>query len=207
LSHNRAAGLVGASRARDARSRGIWPKKGSVMHLSRKAVACVAAAIFATAITVRADDEDAMAKAPAAVQATAKKVLGDKKCEGFDKEDADGKPAYEVSYKVDGVDHSTLIAENGDVISEETDVDLAKVPAAVIEAAKTSHADGKIDEAAIVTEDGKSCYELDVIVGKDTHEIKISNDGKVISDSIEKPEADENDKADKDEKKEGKDKD
>lgn len=174
------------------------------MNLSRKAIACFAAAIFTTTVMTMADDEDAIAKAPAAVQATVKKVLGDKKCEGFDQEDADGKPAYEVSYKVDGVDHSTLITEAGDVISEETDVDLDKVPAAVMDAAKKSHADGKIGEAAIVTEAGKTCYELDVKVGTDTHEIKISNDGKVISDSIEKPEADEKDK---DEKKEGKNKD
>ena len=178
------------------------------MYVSRKAIACFAAAILTTAVTTMADDEDAIAKAPAAVQTTVKKVLGDKKCEGFDKEDADGKPAYEVSYKVDGVDHSTLIAETGDIISEETDVDLAKVPAPVLDAAKKAQADGKIDEAAIVSEGGKTYYELDVKVGKDTHEIKIGTNGKVISDSVEKPEAGEKDKGDKDdEKKEEKDKD
>ncbi len=181
------------------------------MHISRKSIGCFAAAILATSVWTMADDVDTLAKAPAAVQATVKKVLGDKKCEGFDKEDAvDGKPAYELSFKVDGADHSVIIVESGDVVEEEADVDLSKVPAPVIDAAKKAHADGKMGDASIVTANGKSLYELDVKVGKDSHEMRINADGTVVSDKIEKPESDEKDKDEKDEKdekKEGKDKD
>jgi uncharacterized membrane protein YkoI len=170
------------------------------MKVSKFALVCAVTAIAGAAAWSFADDEDAIAKAPAAVQATVKKVLGDKKCEGFDKEDASGKTAYEVNYKVDGVDHATLIAENGDILEEETDVDLAKVPAAVTGAAAKAHADGKVTEAAIVTTGGNQVYELDVKVGNDTHEMKINADGSVVSDAVEKPEADEKDADKKDER-------
>jgi len=165
------------------------------MRISNKSLGLVAAAlVIGAASWGMADDEAAIAKAPSAVQATVKKVLGDKKCEGFDQEDSDGKPAYEVSYKVDGVDHSTLINQNGDIIEEEVDVELSTVPAPVTDAAKNAHSDGKIKEASIVTASDKKFYELDVKVGDDTHEMKINADGSVISDSIEKPEAGDNDK-------------
>jgi uncharacterized membrane protein YkoI len=168
------------------------------MKTSKWLVLCVAAVMAGSAAWSLADDEDAIAKAPAAVQATVKKVLGDKKCEGFDKEEANGKTAYEVNYKVDGVDHATLIAENGDILEEETDVDLKTVPAAVTAAAAKAHADGKVTEAAIVTAGGKQVYELDVTVGKDTHEMRINADGSIVSDTVAQPEGDEKD-ADQDE--------
>jgi uncharacterized membrane protein YkoI len=145
--------------------------------------------ILAVAGCASNSEKEDMASAPAAVQATAKRVLGDRKSEGFDKEDYEGKPAYELTYKVDGVDHSALIAENGELLEEEVDVDLSKVPTPVTSAAMKAHADGKVKEAAIVTASGKQFYELDVIVGKDTHEMKFNTDGSIVSDSVEKPES------------------
>jgi uncharacterized membrane protein YkoI len=144
-----------------------------------------------------AKDDAALAKAPAAVQAAAKKALGDKKLEEFGKESVGGKILYEVGFKVGAVDHAYIVSEAGDLVQEEEDVEVAKLPAPVLEAVKKAQPDGKIDEAALATAGKKTFYEVDVKVGKDVHALKISKKGKLISDEIEKsldgekPEADE----------------
>ena len=151
---------------------------------------------------LRADDEEHLAKAPAAVQAAVKKLIGSHKLEGFDKEND---TSYEVNYKVGGTDYAAIISDNGEILENEVEIDMSAVPAAVLESAKKKLPDGKIGEVAIVTAGGKMFYELDVKIGKDTHEIKINADGSVIDDTIEKPEAKAaGEKDEKDEKKEGK---
>src|SRR5581483_8433857 len=119
-----------------------------------------------------------LAKAPAAVQATAKKELGDKKLEEFDKEKVGDKVEYEVGWKENGVDHAVIVAENGDVIQHEADIEVSKLPAAVTDAVKKAHPDSKIEEAATANSpDGKEYYDVDVEVGKETHAMNIKADG------------------------------
>jgi len=150
-------------------------------------------------------DDAALAKAPAAVQAAAKKALGDKKLDEFGKESVNGKILYEVGYKVGSVDHAYILSESGDLVQEEEDVEVAKLPMAVTEAVKKAQPTGKIDEAAMATAGTKTFYEVDVKVGKETHALKISKKGKLISDEIEKemgdgekPEAEDGGKKEKD---------
>ena len=134
-----------------------------------------------------ADDAAAhLAKAPAAVQATAHKALGDKKLAEFAKEELDGKLVYEVGWKEGDVDHAAIIDATGKLLQTEADVELDKVPAAVTQAAKKAHPEGKIKEAALATADGKEFYSLDVEVGKEKHVMSVSADGKVLADAVEK---------------------
>ncbi len=155
------------------------------------------AAILATAVCgglwAWADegDADALKKAPPAVQATVQKVVGDNKIEGCDTEQFDGKTVYEVDFKVKGGDYSISVNPAGDIVEREVEVDMAIVPPSVLDAAKAAHADGKIGEASIITSDDKMFYELDVKIGKDTHEMQIGPTGKVMADAVEPPEADE----------------
>jgi len=132
-----------------------------------------------------AKDDAALAKAPAKVQAAAKKALGEKKLEEFGKESVGGKIFYEVGFKVGSVDHAYIISESGELVQEEADVDAAKLPAPVAATVKKAHPDGKIDEAAIATAGDKKFYAVDVKVGKDIHAMDISMDGKLIADEIE----------------------
>jgi len=141
-----------------------------------------------------ADDEAALAKAPAAVQAAAKKIVGDNKLAGFDTETADGKKVYEVSLETKGGgDYSVTLNEAGDVVEREVEVDAAIVPPDVLDAAQQTHADGKITESSIVTADGKMFYEFDLKVGKDVHEVRVNAKGNVLTDTVPPPEADEKD--------------
>jgi hypothetical protein len=152
--------------------------------------------------SARADEDAAaeFAKAPAAVQATAKNTLGDKKLEEFDKEEVGGKVMYEAGWKENDVDHAVVISESGEVIQTEVDVEQDKLPAAVTDAVKKAHADGKIGEAALATAKDKQFYSIDVKVGEETHVMDVAADGKVISDEVEKASAEEKDAKDKDEK-------
>lgn len=161
------------------------------MNFSRTTLGlfALAAMLIAGSYAARAGEaEEAaanLAKAPAAVQATAKKELGDKKLEEFDKEKVGDKVEYEAGYKENGVDHAIIIAENGDVIQHEADVEVSKLPAAVTDAIKKAHPDSKIDEAATATTpDGKEYYDVDVKVGSDTRAMDVKADGTVLSDEV-----------------------
>lgn len=146
----------------------------------------VALAVGSTALAAEKSPAAGLAKAPEAVQTAAKKALGDKKLEEFDKESVGGKIVYEVGFKVGEVDHAYIISESGEVLQEEADVEVAKLPAAVTEAVKKAEPGGKIDEAATATAGKKHFYEIDVKVGKETHAIKVKADGTIIADEIEK---------------------
>ena len=138
-----------------------------------------------------AKDDAAMAKAPAVVQAAVKKALGDKKLEEFGKESIGTKIVYEVGFKVGEVDHAYIISETGEMIQEEADVDVAKLPATVAATVKRAQPEGKIAEAATATAGDRHFYEIDVKVGKEIHAIKVQEDGTLIADEIEKALTDE----------------
>ena len=129
----------------------------------------------------------ALRKAPAAVQAAARNALGGKKLEEFNKESIGGKIIYEVGFKVADVDHAYVISEKGELLREEADAEVSKLPAAVADAVKKAEPGGKINEAALATAGDEHFYVVDVKVGKDTHALKVAADGKLISDDVEKP--------------------
>ena len=159
------------------------------MKFSRTGIASLGLAVaLAGGSLVWAGEKDdaALAKAPAAVQVATKKALGDKKLEEFGKESIGDKIVYEVGFKVGSVDHAYIISDKGELLQEEADVDVAKLPAAVVATVKKAQPDCKIDEAALATAGDKKFYEIDVKVGKEIHAIKVELDGKLIADEIEK---------------------
>ena len=146
--------------------------------------------VVAAGVRAWGDDEDALAKAPAAVQATVKAVVGQNKLAGFDPEQEGGKTVYEVSYELKGGgDYTIVVSGTGEVLEREVEVDPSIIPPEVIDAAKSAHPDGKIGEYAIVNAGGKLFYEIETKVGNDLHEVKISAKGKVTSDTVAPPEA------------------
>ena len=183
------------------------------MSVSRKRVlgSIVLGAVLAAGSWVRADDEDHLAKAPAVVQATVKKILGKGKLEGFDVEKADGKTVYDVDMEIGGTPYAMLVNEAGEVIQREVEVALVMVPQVVIDTGMKAHSDATIKEASIITRDGKMFYELEMMVGKVEHDVEISAKGKLLGESIAKAEAPEakdkkeaDEKDEKDEKKDSK---
>ncbi len=161
------------------------------------AMIALATAVGGTAFAFADENSDAVKKAPDAVQATVKTLVGDHKIAEFSTETADGKTIYDLEYKIKGVSYAADIDPTGNIVEREVDVDLSVVPPAVLEAAKKAHADGKIGESSIITAGDQMFYGIDVKVGKDTHEMEIGAGGNVIKDAIEAPEAPETPKAPK----------
>ncbi len=159
------------------------------MTLSRFALATLGLSLalgFTSAARAAEDAAAALAKAPAAVQAAAKKYLGDKKLEEFDKEIVGDKTQYEIGYKVDSVDHAYILDEAGKLVQEEADFEVAKLPSAVTDTVKKTEPKGEVKEAADATANGKHFFVIDVQVDKDLHVLSVNTDGSLISDQIEK---------------------
>ena len=151
-------------------------------RISRASISLTLALATSTVALAGEKDDAALAKAPAAVQTATKKALGEKKLEEFGKESVGGKTVYEVGFKVGDVDHAYIISDSGELIQEEADLEVSKLPAEVKDALKKAEPEGKIDEAATATAGDKHFYEVNVIVGKTTHAIKVNADGTVIAD-------------------------
>ncbi len=124
-------------------------------------------------------------KAPAAVQAAVKKIVGDNKVEKFTREIEHKATVYEAKYKVDGQSRSIEVSENGQVLEQEQELDTAALPKAVSDAIKAKYTDGQIGEANLVMAGEKSFYEVDVTVGKEKHELHVSAKGKIQQDKVE----------------------
>lgn len=124
-------------------------------------------------------------KAPAAVQAAIKKAVGQNKVEKFTRETEDKTTIYEAKYKVDGQSRSIEVSENGQVLEEEQGLTAAALPKVVSDAIKAKYADGQIGEAFLVKAKDKTFYEVDVMVDKEKHELRISTEGKIQRDKLE----------------------
>lgn len=125
------------------------------------------------------EQEVALNQAPAAVQAAVKRVAGDNKVDKLVKETDEGKTVYEAEFKANGMAHSAKIAESGEVLEEEMDVQLSDLPAAARDAVNKKYPDGKIDRAELAKSNGKSMYEVHVTSGNAKHEVVVSSTGQV----------------------------
>ncbi len=67
----------------------------------------------------------------------------------------------------------------------EVKVNLQDCPKAVQDTIKKEVGDGKVEDIARETEDGKTTYEVDAKIGDKDYEIKIAEDGTVISKEAE----------------------
>ena len=153
--------------------------------------------VISASFAIADEATDTLGKAPAAVQATVKKLVGENKMKELAVETADGKTIYDLEYKIAGVNYAADIDPSGKIIESEVEIDMSVVPEAVLAAATKAHPDGKASEASIVTAGEKMYYGIDMKVGKDTHELGISPTGIVALDKIEAPEPDEAKPADK----------
>jgi hypothetical protein len=158
-------------------------KMSRIVLVSTEVLAVLASASIALAAEEPAQD---LAKAPAAIQASAKQLLGDKKLEEFDKESLDGKTTYEIGFKVGVVDHAYILDESGKLIQEESDIATDKLPAAVTETVKKAQPKGEVSEAADATANGSHFFVVDVNVDKVHHVLSVKADGALIADQIEK---------------------
>ena len=130
---------------------------------------------------VEKDAKAALEKAPKEVQATVKKLLADGEINGFALE-SDGN--YELEYEVKEVAQSAVISPSGKIMETEVTVEASKLPKAVLDAVKKLYPHGKIKLAEMSTVEGRSVYELSVVVG-----VTISPEGKVQEEESSKEKA------------------
>lgn len=119
-------------------------------------------------------------KAPRAVQAAVRQVAGSNRVDQLTRETEDGKTIYEAQFLVNGMEQCATIAENGDIIGQEKQVDPNSLSAAVRDAVMKRYAAAKIDKAEMIQKDGKSYYELQVMTGGKKQEVKVRGDGQFL---------------------------
>jgi uncharacterized membrane protein YkoI len=149
--------------------------KGSLLTLAATGVA----------LLCYADNEIPLRKAPPAVQATVKKVIGKNKLVSLDSDVENGKRVYEVDGEAKKFSYSVHMSEGGDVLGISMDIPLTIVPDAVMEASKKAHPDGRITEPEIRSGEGEMYYKLEVMAGKQKHELLVYASGKIRSDETE----------------------
>ena len=150
--------------------------------------------ITGVALLCYADNEIPLKKAPPAVQATVKKVLGKDKLVSLDSDVENGKTVYEFDGEAKKLSYSVHMSETGDVLGISMDIPLNIVPDAVIDASKKAHPDGRIGEPEIRTVGGEMYYKLEVMVGKQKHELLVYASGNIHSDEIDNEAAGPDDK-------------
>ncbi len=93
------------------------------------------------------------------------------------------------------VPHLLMMEDMGDKKEEkkeekkggkEEKIAVDKLPAAVTEGVKKEMPTGTITDAEKETDDGKTIYELDVTVADTVYEVKVSEEGKVLSKEVDK---------------------
>jgi uncharacterized membrane protein YkoI len=148
-------------------------------------ISLLTSAAATVALLCYADNEIPLAKAPSAVQATVKKVIGKDKLVSLDSDVENGKTVYEVDGEAKKLSYSVHMSEAGEVLGISMDIPLNILPAAVIDASKQAHPEGKIAEPEIRTVGGEMYYKLEVMVGKQKHELLVYANGKIHSDETE----------------------
>ena len=158
------------------------------MRIARNRLGLIAAVVvLGCAASAMANKlTDALAKMPAPVQETFKKVLGKNTLGGLAIELEDGKTIYEAEYVVKKVTYVFFVAEDGKLIEHGVEVGQFFLPEEVVAAVKKAQPTGKIEETSFMVGDGKSYFTLEVKAATGMHMLRIGADGQLISDKPSK---------------------
>jgi uncharacterized membrane protein YkoI len=116
---------------------------------------------------------------PAAAQQTIKQRAPETAIKKIQKDEEDGKVAYEFQIVQSGKKSEITVAADGKLLSVEEEVVLADVPSAVRHTMETQATGGKLGTLEKVTEDGKTVFEAKVEKGGKRLEITVAPDGKI----------------------------
>jgi uncharacterized membrane protein YkoI len=145
-------------------------------------LALIAIAAAASGRCAAADDNIPLDTAPPGVQATVKRVVGTDKLDHLDKDVENGKTVYEVDVNAKSGSFSVHMSDTGEVLGISLDIPMGAVPENVMAAAKHAHPGAKISEPEIRSEKGQLFYKLELMVGKEKHELQIDGAAKIVSD-------------------------
>lgn len=147
-------------------------------------------------------DRIELSAAPAQVQAAVKQAVGTGKLEHLVMESEDGKVFYEAKIEGEGDHDRTLkFTATGQLVEEETEIELKDAPAAVREAIQAKYPNAEIEELEHVQETpGGVYFEAEIKTADMKRELKLDPAGKILEDEC-KCEDEKKDKEDKDDKK------
>ncbi|MGE5430022.1 MAG: PepSY-like domain-containing protein [Syntrophomonadaceae bacterium] len=157
-----------------------------IISLTSKTVLMAAAIILAFSFCSYAQSKknDAKKNVPQVVLDSFKKAYPNAVIKGSGKEVEEGKTFYEIE-SVDGkVKRDLLYLPDGKVAEVEEKISNNDLPASVIASVKKESPKGKITTAERVTKDGTENYELIVKDGRNSMELVLDKNGKVITKEI-----------------------
>ena len=144
-------------------------------------------------------DEIKLSDCPAAVQKTFQREANGAKIEEVDEEINDGRTTYEADVTIDGKEYVITVTADGILLEksleeeddhdgqegEEVEVKLADCPEAVQATLKREANGEDIEVVDKETKDGKAIYEVDVKIDGKNYEIRVAEDGILISKSLD----------------------
>ena len=133
---------------------------------------------------------------PAAVQKTLQREANGAEIDEVESETEDGETTYETEVTFDGKEYKIVVAEDGTLIEkaleedeiEELEIDLSDCPVAVQKTLKREANGGEIKAVDKETKGGKAIYEIDVKIDGKNYEIRIGEDGILISKALDEEE-------------------
>ena len=153
-----------------------------------KAFSLLPAAVLLTALSLcpgitRADDDEAaeLAEQPAAVQKTARNILGESKIEEVEPSYEEGQHATEVEYADHGRKMAIVIAKDGTLIQKEYRMSPADAPAAIVKAVTTQFPEGKISHIKEVDRKDAKFFEVSVRSKGKPYRLKLDAMGKPVA--------------------------
>jgi uncharacterized membrane protein YkoI len=161
----------------------MTPKASIRIALSVLATAAALTLVGCASEPSHYHDKIELSAAPQPVQAAVKQAVGAGKLEKLTVESEDGQLAYEAEIEGDNDHDRTLkFSPTGQLLEEETEIDLKDAPAPVVDALKAKYPNAEIEDIELVKESGQTAYEAKVEKGDMKHEVKLDPSGKILED-------------------------
>jgi uncharacterized membrane protein YkoI len=119
---------------------------------------------------------------PKAVIDAFEKAYPNAKPSEFEKETFEGKTAYEVEYKENGIEYELLYSADGVLLQKEEEIDGKSLPEPVVQAVKKAHPKAEIKEAEkLMKPDGTiTGYEVEIKTAGKKAELELDVNGNII---------------------------
>lgn len=148
--------------------------------------------LLATATTSAAKEEEddereiAIVEAPAAVQATFRRIAGTSTIDEVSREETAGKVEYEAEFKTGGGKYSITVTADGTLVEVEKKLKVTDLPGAVKSALESKYPGAKLKgaEALYTTENlagAPDLYEVEVKADKKKIEVRLRPSGEIVS--------------------------
>jgi uncharacterized membrane protein YkoI len=128
------------------------------------------------------EKELSKSQVPKAVIDAFEKAYPNAKALEFEKETFEGKTAYEVEYKENGIEYELLYSADGTLLQKEEEIDGKSLPEPVAQAVKKAHPKAEITEVEkLMKPDGTlTGYEVDIKTAGKKIELELDVNGNII---------------------------